>query len=166
MLSDYLRGPWNACWCDERIVHHLRLNFDRFCSFVGLRRGLRFSGNGDLRPARVERLRDGLDETLRSTRNQGELHVVPVGANGVIHYSPALDDCAAVGFAREDHAVGGLPDRHFADVADVELALALAESIECEVAQASGMRGRQQLEIAIEFAPAGWSRWGVHSGSA
>src|ERR1700686_4544054 len=114
-----------------------------------LRGSLRFGGDGDLRPACIERLRDRLDEALRCACDESELYVVPVGADGVVDDGPALNDSVAVGFPWEDHAVGGFPPRHFVDVADGELALAGSEGFEREVAQAGGVGGGKQLEVAI-----------------
>ena len=62
--------------------------------FVRLRRGLRGGGDGDFMAAGVERLREWLDEALRRAGDQGELHVVPVGADGVVDDCPALHDGA------------------------------------------------------------------------
>ncbi len=128
---------------------------------MGLRSGLRIRGDGNLWPARVERLRNRLDETLRRTGDERKLNIIPVGADGVIDDGPALDDGVAVGLARKDHAVGGFPHRHFADVADVELTLAGAERVEREMAQAGGVGRRKQLEIAIELSLEACDRLGA-----
>ena len=44
------------------------------------------------RTADVERLAEGLDEALRRAGDERELDVIPVGADGVIDYRPALQD--------------------------------------------------------------------------
>ena len=108
------------------IVRHISACTCGLRGFVCLRSGLRVGGDGNFRTAGVERLRERLDEALRRTGDQRELHVVPVGADGVVDDGPALHGGVAVGLAREDHAIGGFPDRHFADVADAQLALSLS----------------------------------------
>src|SRR6185369_16259053 len=109
-------------------------------------------GNGDFWAASVEGLRERLNEALRRSGDEGELHVVPVCADGVVDDCPALEGGIAVGLARKDHTVGSFPNGHFADVADAELARAGAEGVEREMAKAGRVRGREQFEVAIELA--------------
>ncbi len=84
----------------------LRSSCSHLRGFMRLRRRLRLSGDGDLRAAGVERLGNRLDEALRRTGDEGELHVVPVGAYRVVDDRPALQGRGAIGLARKDHAVG------------------------------------------------------------
>ena len=93
-----------------------------------------------------------LDEALRGSSDQRKLHVVPVGADGVVYNGPSLDGSVAIGCSREDHAVGGFPYGNLADVADAKLALTGAESIEREVAESGGVSSGKQFEIAVELA--------------
>ena len=118
---------------------------------MGLRGGHGGGGDGDLRAAQVEGLGEGLDEALRGAGDERELDVVPVGADGVIDDGPALEDGGLLGGFGEDDAVGGFPDGDFADVADVELARAAAEGVEGEMAEAGGVVGAEEFEVAVEL---------------
>ena len=53
---------------------------------------------------------------------------------------------------RKDDAIGRFPDRNLADVTHAQFALALAEGVERQVAQANRMGGRKQLQIAVKLA--------------
>ena len=123
-----------------------------FGGFVGLGGGLGGGRDRDFGAADVERLREGLDEALRCSGDERELDVVPVGPDGVIDDGPALEDGGVGCVFRKDQAVGGFPDGHFADVADAELALAGAEGVEGEMAEAGGVVGAEEFQVAVELA--------------
>src|SRR5664280_2915615 len=75
---------------------------------------------------RVVRLRQLLDERLRRSRHQGQLDIIPVLANRVIHDGPALQQGLA--FLWNYDAVRALPYRNFADIAHQQIAVSFARS--------------------------------------
>jgi hypothetical protein len=86
--------------------------------------------------APVVGLRDGLDERLRRARHERQLHVAPVLADCVVHDRPSLEQGRAL--LPDDEPVRALPDRHFADVADEQIALA-----------APGCRDRHAADVLL-----------------
>ena len=92
-----------------------------------------------------------LNEGLGSAGDEGEFDVVPVFTDSVIHDGPALEQRFFTGFAREDDAIGRLPDGNFADVADVELAIAGAFCGEGHAAEILLADGGEQVKILADF---------------
>ena len=92
-----------------------------------------------------------LNEGLGRAGDEGELDVVPVFTYGVIHDGPALEQRFFTGFAREDDAIGRLPDGNFTDVADVELAIAGAFCGESHAAEILLADGGEQVKILADF---------------
>ena len=91
----------------HQLVRHFNaVKFLRIRCLMRLRRRLRFGCDWNLRPARIERLGERLDETLWRAGHQRQLDVVPVRANCVVYDGPTLNNRRPVRFARKDHAVG------------------------------------------------------------
>jgi hypothetical protein len=65
----------------------------------------------------IVRLRNRLDERLRRTGDQRELHIRPVLSDRVVDDGPALEDGFSIAVGQHE-TVGRFPDRDFADVAD------------------------------------------------
>ena len=76
------------------------------------------------------RLRNLLQERLRRAGHERQLDVGPVLADGVVHDRPALQPRLLTRRFRQHQAVGGLPDRHLADVADEETPCAGAGGVQ------------------------------------
>ena len=92
-----------------------------------------------------------LNEGLGSAGDERKLDVVPVFADGVVHDGPALEERVTTWFARQNDAIGGFPDGNFADVADVELAVAGAFGGEGHAAEILLADGREQVKILADF---------------
>ena len=116
-----------------------------------LRRRLRGHRYRNLRPPRVQRLRERLNKALRRARHQTQLHVVPVRTHRVVHHRPALHRGLPVRLAWKHNPIGRLPHRHFADVAHPQRARARAQRVQRQVPQPVGVRGRKQLQIAVQL---------------
>ena len=92
-----------------------------------------------------------MNEGLGRAGDEGEFDVVPVFTDGVIHDSPALEERFFTGFAWQDDAIGGFPDGNFADVADVELAIARAFGGEGHAAEILLAHGGEEVKILAYF---------------
>ena len=118
---------------------------------VGLRRELRAFRQSDDGAAAVVRLGELLDKGMGRAGDEGEFDVVPVFADGIVHDAPALQERLLGGVGRQHDAVGGFPDGHFADVADVEIAIAIAGGGNGHAADILIARGGDQAEVAGDF---------------
>ena len=92
-----------------------------------------------------------LYKALRSASNQRKLDVVPVLANGVIDDRPALQQRFGVSAVGQHDAIGALPNRHLADVAHAQIALALAGGRDCHATNILGAAGCDKTEITAHF---------------
>ena len=92
-----------------------------------------------------------MNERLGSAGDEGEFDIVPVFTDGVVHDGPALEEWFFTGFAGQDDAIGGFPDGDFADVADVELAIACAFGGEGHAAEILLAHGGEQVKILADF---------------
>jgi hypothetical protein len=88
---------------------------------------------------------------LGSAGDEREFDVVPVFADGVVHDGPALEERFFAGFAWQNDAIGRLPNGDFADVADVELAVAGAFGGESHAAEILLADGGEQVKILADF---------------
>src|SRR6266436_1972314 len=121
------------------------------CGGVSLRRELHAFGKGDRGAATVEWLGKLLNEGVRSSGHEGELDIVPIFADGVVDDGPALQEWPLSRFAGQNDAIGGLPDGHFADIADVEIAFAASGGGESHAANVLIARGSDEAEVLSDF---------------
>ncbi len=108
----------------------------------------------DVGAAGVDGLRERLKEALWGARDERELNIVPVGADGVIDDGPALEGGGlrrAGGWSGgQEDAVGGLPDGDLGDVGDTEVAGAGSVVLKGEVAESLTAVGGDELKITGE----------------
>lgn len=71
-----------------------------------------------------------LDEGDGAAGDEGKLDVRPVGIGLVFHQGPTLELGFGFGVGWENEAVGGFPDGGFDDVADGDVAIALASEVD------------------------------------
>jgi hypothetical protein len=83
--------------------------------------------------------------------DEREFDVVPVLTDGVVHDGPALEERLITWLARQNDAIGSFPDGNFADVADVELAVAGAFGGEGHAAEILLADGGEQVKILADF---------------
>src|ERR1700722_13522403 len=92
-----------------------------------------------------------LDEGMRGAGPEGEVDVVPVFTDGVVDDSPALQKRLFLRLVGKDDAIGGFPDRHLADVTDVEIAITRAGGGKGHAANILIAGGGDESEVAADF---------------
>lgn len=95
-------------------------------------------------------LRQLLDEGLRRAGDERELDVGPVLADRVVDDGPALEK--RLPLRRQYQAVGALPDRNLADIADKQLALTAAAGRDRQGAEVLLGRRGDDVEVTSQFA--------------
>ncbi len=101
------------------------------------------------RTPRVVGLRKLLHKRLRRSCHQRQLDVLPVFSDRVVDDGPALQQRLA--FVRDHDSISALPHRDFADVADQQIALALAGGGDGHAAHVLIAGGGDEAEIFSHF---------------
>ena len=105
------------------------------------------------RPRDVERLVEVHGERDRPAADQRQLHAVPVLLGRVLDDRPALQERRLL--VVEHQPVAGLPDRRLLDIADADLALALADEAELDRllvgVVAGGQHGQGLAQLGVEL---------------
>ena len=121
-----------------------------------LRRQLRLRRQRDLWPSRIVRHRKRLYKRLRSSRDQVQMHICPVGPGRVVDHRPTLQRGIRIcprRRRREEYPVRRLPHRHLGDIGHSQLPRSCCASLRCtieqrQVPQALVAGTRQQLQVA------------------
>ena len=112
---------------------------------VGCEHG-RFGQRYD-RPPSVERLRNVLNERLRGTCDQRQLHILPILADGVVDDRPALQQWPLVGLLGQENAIRALPNRNFTDVTHENIAIPRSRCGQAHAANVASAGGADEAEI-------------------
>ena len=102
-------------------------------------------------PPSVIRLRKLLNERMRRPGHQRQLHVVPIFANRVVHDGPTLQQRLLLRLRRQHKSICCFPDRHFADVAHVQIAFTRARRRNCHPPQILVARRSDQAKVSPHF---------------
>ena len=121
------------------------------CGGVRLRRELHGFRQRHDRSAAIKRLGKLLNERMWSAGYEGQLDVVPIFADGVVDDGPALQERFFFRFDGQNDAIRRLPDGHFADIADVEIAFAAAGRREGHAANVLIACGSDEAEVFSDF---------------
>src|ERR1700741_1481940 len=92
-----------------------------------------------------------LNEGMRGARDEGQFHIVPILADGVVHDGPSLQQRPFLCFGGENNAVRGFPNGYFADVADEDIAFASSSCREGYAPDILVAGGSDQAEILSDF---------------
>src|SRR5437762_1657735 len=88
---------------------------------------------------------------MRRAGDQGKFDVVPIFAHRIVNNRPALQQRLLAFFRWKNDSVGSFPDGHFADVADVKIAIAIPGGGNRHAANVLIARGSNKPKIFSDF---------------